>query len=420
MGYAWLFFSPASKRVAALGRRQGEEATRDQLAALLKISGDTPHSAYRKKQIGFINTTDCLLSCVYCFNNGGATRNYLHPDIAINVLNEFTADGDFDQLVVKFFGGEPTLNMELIQKVVGFLEDRGVPASYHIVTAGYVAKRDIEWMVEKRFVFTISLDGDHDVQRFQRPLAVAAEGLMSPEHSLAYIAGAGASCKVRMTVTNVNVDRLPQHVAYLHNLGAEIIHIEPVTLAGRATHGVGRPNAEYFSQKLLEAIDEGARLGVQVINSSYMNLLQQEGHYCSAGKDHIVVGARGEISLCYEVADECAPYASRMLVGQYSHQTRKIEYHATTGACNAQHYLSPACVTCISASACGGGCPSRNLADTGDIYNQGGYFCQITREVFPSVLIRIAVAAGILPEFNHHQGDNHETHAPTYQDTHRQ
>lgn len=414
MGHAWLFFSPASKRVAALGRRQGEEATRDQLAALLKKSSDTPQLTPRKKQIGFINTTDCLLRCVYCFNNGGEARNYLHPDIAINVLDEFTADGDFDQLVVKFFGGEPTLNMELMQRVVGFLEDRNIPASYHIVTAGYVTKQNLEWMVGKGFVFTISLDGENDIQQFQRPLVVAVDGLMSPEHSLTYIAGARAPCKVRMTVTNANVDRLPQHVAYLHNLGAEIIHIEPVTQAGRAIQGIERPNAAHFSQKLLEAIDEGARLGVQVINSSYMNLLQQEGHYCSAGKDHIVVGARGEISLCYEIADECSPHASRMLVGQYSHHTRKIKYHTTTGACNSQHYLSPTCVTCISASACGGGCPSRNLADAGDTHNQGGYFCQITREVFPSVLIRIAVAAGLLPEFNHHQGDDHETHAPTH------
>lgn len=395
-----LFYSPRSKRLAAFPIHKNITLTRRKLDdALAKTEPEVANLQPKKRQIGFINTTDCLLRCIYCFNNGGESRNYLQPDLAGGIIEAFLKEGECERLVVKFFGGEPTLNMPLIRHVVAVLAQYDIDVGYHVVSAGYIAHKDFEWMIEKNFIFTLSIDGQEAIQREQRPFQGNPEGLLTPEQCARRLSVAGTEFKVRMTVTANNVWLLPETIRYFAELGTRIVHVEPVTFAGRGKDGIHRPDAEQFTEMLIQAIDEAARLDVQVINSSYMNLLQHEQAYCSAGNDHIVVGVNAEISRCYELADPCAPHAEEMIWGRYDHETGRIVYNGDTAAADCgtcTHLISPACINCFSASVCGGGCPSRNLADAGDIHNQGGYFCQITRRLFPAVMVRIAREAGLI------------------------
>lgn len=397
---SWLFYSPKSKRLAVFPSHESAGLTQDKLdTALSTQKPSLTNQHQRKRQIGFINTNDCHLRCVYCFNNGGESQDYLKPEIAEGVVKAFIEDGLCDYLVVKFFGGEPTLNMSLIRRVVALLDSLEIKTSYHIVSAGYISQSDLDWMIKNRFVFTISIDGQEDVQQKQRPFYGNPEGLLTPVQSALRLSETYTEFKIRVTVTGENVGLLPETIEYFAKLGANVVHVEPITLAGRGKEGVQRPDPVKFAEMLMRAVDVGAGLGIQVINSSYMNLLQDEQSYCSAGKDHIVVGAHGEISRCYELADPCDPHADEMLWGRYDELTGHIKYNneASVSSCASNvHIVSPACINCFSASVCGGGCPSRNLADADDIHNQGGYFCQITRRVFPAVMVRIATTAGLI------------------------
>ncbi|MDH3974070.1 MAG: SPASM domain-containing protein [Deltaproteobacteria bacterium] len=347
-----------------------------------------------KRQVSFICTTDCLQRCVYCFNRGGQGNALLPTETAIGVLREVTKI-DNSPLSLRFFGGEPTMHMKLVRECAGWVKDRGIEPSFSITTGGYAALKDMEWMASEGFFFTLSVDGPPEIQARQRPLfAEQGSGLIEPEETLKLLSAWGADFKVRVTVTSQNVHMLPDLVSYFHGFGTKVIHMEPVTLSGRATALESlRPEEDLFIEKLLAAIDRAASLGVIIINSSYMKLLDSDSGYCECGINNFVVGTDGRISFCYESAGDCGTLSEEMKGGRYNEATGKLELSGP-GRCGGDS-LPAECAGCYAKFVCNGGCPSRNIADRGDALKSSGYFCRLTRAIYPEIVARLAREAGL-------------------------
>lgn len=94
-----LFSSPRSKRLVAFTARENLALTRERLDDSLAKTGLSVVSRQSEKpKIGFINTNYCLLRCVYCFNNAGASQDYLQPDLAESVIKALLEEGKREQL----------------------------------------------------------------------------------------------------------------------------------------------------------------------------------------------------------------------------------------------------------------------------------------------------------------------------------
>ncbi|XZK79922.1 radical SAM protein, partial (plasmid) [Clostridium perfringens] len=114
----------------------------------------------------------CNLNCKYCYANGG---NYNRPNKIMsresfnNILNDLKNRNIKKIREVKFFGGEPTINNNLIVEALEILSKDYDVDKYMIVTNGTLLTKDfITECLKYNCYFAISLDGPEDINDFLR------------------------------------------------------------------------------------------------------------------------------------------------------------------------------------------------------------------------------------------------------------
>ncbi len=125
-------------------------------------------------------TQQCNFRCRYCVYSGSYV-NRRHSakrmtwDIArkgIDFLLDRSRDTPF--IDVSFYGGEPLLEFELIQRCVAYVESqaKGKRVSYHITTNGSLLTKDVvEFLSSLPLNLTVSLDGPKEVHDRNRRLS---------------------------------------------------------------------------------------------------------------------------------------------------------------------------------------------------------------------------------------------------------
>ena len=94
------------------------------------------------KTITFIVTKDCQLACKYCYLVGKNSHERMSWDIAKKAI-DYILDQNFpeDSIIWEFIGGEPFLEIDLIQKICDYLKKE-------------LFRRNHKWFNSYRFSFT--------------------------------------------------------------------------------------------------------------------------------------------------------------------------------------------------------------------------------------------------------------------------
>lgn len=127
------------------------------------------------KQVILEITDCCNLNCYYCgygilYNNYDKRRTgNMSVEQAKKILDYIICLHESDEnfsynevLDISFYGGEPLLNIKLIQEVIAYLEQLKTRLSftYRMTTNAMLLNRYMDYLVEKDFKLLISLDGD--------------------------------------------------------------------------------------------------------------------------------------------------------------------------------------------------------------------------------------------------------------------
>lgn len=127
------------------------------------------------KQLVFEVTDYCNLQCKYCgygeLYEGNDSRNksvltFDKAKVMIEFLfNLWNEDKRTSQapVSVTFYGGEPLLNMNLIENIVQYTENHPLEKKkffFGMTTNGILLHKHIDYLVEKEFRLLISIDGD--------------------------------------------------------------------------------------------------------------------------------------------------------------------------------------------------------------------------------------------------------------------
>ncbi len=125
--------------------------------------------------ITFEVTDNCNLKCKYCaFGEmyGGIDKrvNKSLPfsfakktiDFIFNHMRKTGRFGRQKKINVSFYGGEPLLKIDLIKKIINYIESLCTPFSfdYSMTTNGILLDKHIDYLIEKKFNLAISLDGN--------------------------------------------------------------------------------------------------------------------------------------------------------------------------------------------------------------------------------------------------------------------
>ena len=133
--------------------------------------------------IVFEVTDQCNLKCVYCAYGdcytGYDKRNHKNLDFnkAKILLDYFVPlwkkknEQEMESHVtISFYGGEPLLNIKIIKQIVAYCESFGFKKdffTYSMTTNGLLINKYRDYLIEKDFRLTVSLDGDKENNSFR-------------------------------------------------------------------------------------------------------------------------------------------------------------------------------------------------------------------------------------------------------------
>ena len=124
------------------------------------------------KQLVFEVTDSCNLNCKYCGlshlyeshdDRNGKMLSFEKARLIIDYLFSLRDNSPSVNypLIFSFYGGEPLLNIKLIEKIVNYVEvEKLSKVSFGMTTNAMLLDRHMDFLAEKKFALVISLDGD--------------------------------------------------------------------------------------------------------------------------------------------------------------------------------------------------------------------------------------------------------------------
>lgn len=173
-------------------------------------------------------TADCNLQCKYCYEGNDKPRVYMNNVTADQVVKYILSDYDDDEsLLINFHGGEPLLNMKIIEYLVKKINTDINPATeviYSVTTNGTVLSASIlNFMLDNSFEITISIDGNEETQNYLRPFKNGNKSFDVVLKNALILNQKFPNLRLRMTFNSKTTDCLASNVIFLCEQGFQTI-----------------------------------------------------------------------------------------------------------------------------------------------------------------------------------------------------
>lgn len=316
-------------------------------------------------------TADCNLRCRYCYACGGDEKTHMSWPVARRAVDLMLEHSD--RFKVQFTGGEPLLNLGLVEKVLLYLEDGGVDARCQVQTNATLISTEMADRLKGLGIGVgVSLDGLPGPNDRLRPFADGSGSAGAAVAGIKNLGDAGVRVGMTCVLTALNVRGLPALVAlasYLGNVdGITLDLVRPVGRAGRDMVPDPALAARYLDAAI-ERAEMIARMGghrVKFRELERMRRILSAGRgrryhcYFDAGQS-LMVTPGGEVYYCpslllpeFRLGDIMDPCLGTDLRDGLEHAREIIE--------------SPLrCQRCSDGWLCGGSCPAYVFSTGGDV-----------------------------------------------------
>lgn len=316
-------------------------------------------------------TTDCNLRCRYCYACGGDNKEYMSWPVAKRAIDLMA--GQSGNFKVQFAGGEPLLNLPLVEQVVRYMDEEQIGAGYQLQTnATLVTESAAQKLKDLKIAVGVSLDGLPAVNDRLRPFHDSKGSTTATVAGIKNLGKAGIRAGLTCVLSAENVAGLPGLVdlaSYLGNIeGISIDVLRPAGRAQQAMRATPEMAALYLDAAIRRA-DQIAAMGGPVVKFREVERMrhmlatgQSRGYRCYFDACRsVMVAPRGDAYPCASLAepefflgnvtDEGIPDA---LWGGLARSKRKIG-------------LPERCLGCADLDLCGGPCPAGTYSTGGDV-----------------------------------------------------
>jgi uncharacterized protein len=325
-------------------------------------------------------TEACNLRCTYCYQEKNPKRSNLEVGKA-SVDFLIRESGREKNLHLRFFGGEPLLEFDLIKEMVAYGNQRagqvGKRLRYDMISNGTLLGRETVDVLRDLGVEVIaSVDGSRQTMQINRPFYRLGHSFDGYDERLKYSAASGVGKVARMTVSPHQVD-VVENVKHLLEIGFTSIMIALATNVPWK-----QENIESIYQGLaafyIEAARAGAILPLQATNQLLLTRHEiehgkyqpHEGGFCGAGKEMLGVTVSGELYPCHRFVQLGAKYKIGDVFTGIEPEKRSPFANVTTQTLH--HNM---CQNCHALAYCPGSCMAANLPATGDTFYPENRHC---------------------------------------------
>ena len=276
------------------------------------------------KEVRHILTTSCNLRCKHCYMSAG-DNSCSQVSFSQDEFNRFYAY--FRPDVVSATGGEPLLFQEDVLKVAKAVGN--YDGAVEVVTNGLLLE---EYFIDElkevcpNVFFQISLDGCKFYHNYLRGNSEAYGGAMA---AINMITTKGIRLKVRMTVSDENVDQVPSviHILDVVNLWNDTpisLILRPVVDQGRASDNEMKASFHY------KMLDRYQLLPNRITVETTDNVGK-----CGCGVDTIAIDPKGDIYPCTYFIDK-PKHKMGNITDDFEDISENEEFKNYEGACYAR------------------------------------------------------------------------------------
>ena len=197
----------------------------------------------KEAYITFIVTQSCQLSCKYCYLVGKNHNNKMNIEVAKKMVDIVLSNSTFQNCqsaVFDFIGGEPLLEIDLINDVLKYLDQRLIQLQHHwtdkysinITTNGLLYhKEEVQKLINKynkRLTISISIDGTQQKHDLNRIYSNGKGSWKDIQDNVKLWISQYPSANTRMTISHSDLQYVFESLVYLVNLGITNIDVNPV------------------------------------------------------------------------------------------------------------------------------------------------------------------------------------------------
>jgi uncharacterized protein len=350
---------------------------------------------------------DCNLSCRYCFAGSGhfggmrALMPYETGQQAIKFLLEKSVGRR--HLEIDFFGGEPLMNIGVVEKLVYYSRETAALQNKEIkftltTNALLLNEKVTDFLNQEKISVVLSLDGRPETNDTMRTVAGSGKGSydsIMPRISAFIKSRNNKNYYVRGTYTRFNRD-FAKDVLHLADLGYKYISVEPV---------VGSPSEEWALRE--EDMPELYHQYDELIREYFNRLKEGRGfdffHFnldlnhgpclpkrlsgCGAGHEYMAVTPEGEIYPCHQFVGR-----EKYKLGSIFKGIENTEM--VTEFRKAHIYNKQKCLECWAKFHCGGGCHANAEFAGGTIDEPYGVGCGLEKKRLECAIYAQVLKAG--------------------------
>ncbi len=345
------------------------------------------YSRKRGKHLRLALEDACNMGCRYCYE-GSRTRRAMSVEVAdraVAAFRDLLLPGDLDRSSIRFFGGEPLLNWQVMRHVLETATTGLSPEPRWIVNTNgtLLSEEHIEVFAAKngKLSVALSLDGvgpEHDLLRVFKSGRGTFEAVDRAANAL-------ARARIPLSLSAVagdhNLRSLPDLARYAIELRDR--HQAPVTLSLEPILSPGgdeRRGEELLTcyLQVLELCKQSDLPAGGKLFWPFDALLDEDGasgHFCSVTNSELSVGPGGELLVCHAIP--------KSVYGDLADAETGSQLPVLPLFGNRTGDRVDGCQGCEIEGLCGGGCMAQGTrAAGGSMGNPGPVFCTLARGIF--------------------------------------
>lgn len=292
-------------------------------------------------------------------------------------------------LEVDFFGGEPTMNFEVVKQLVAYgreqekLHDKNF--RFTLTTNGLLLNDEIMEFANKEMSnVVLSLDGRKEVNDKMRPTrnGKGSYDIIVPKFQKLADSRNQTNYYVRGTFTHYNTD-FSEDVLHMADLGFEQISVEPVVAPPEEGYALTEEDvAVVCSQydKLAQEMIYRRKKDGKCFNFFHFMIDLTGGPCvakrlsgCGSGTEYLAVTPWGDLYPCHQFVGN-----EDFLLGNVDDGITNTEVQNQFKLCNV--YAKESCKDCFARFYCSGGCAANAFNFTGDINGAYEIGCELQKK----------------------------------------
>ena len=360
------------------------------------------------KGITFIVTKDCQLACKYCYLVGKNSKERLSFGVAKQAIDYILANKeefDEDSVIWDFIGGEPFLEIELIDKICDYIKTELYKKDHHWFNSyrfsfstngiNYHTKKVQDFIMKNRnhLSIGITIDGTqkkHDLNRIWKTADMEQGKMPSSEEERGSYYDVVKNIPLwlqqfpdgatKVTISSADIPYIKESVLHLYSLGIHEVNINCVF------EDVWREGDDIlFEEQLLQLADAIIDGGFykdyacsffsEHIGKSQDKKLDNQ-NWCGAGK-MLSIDAAGHFYPCTRFAQYSLRDKKAWVIGNVNEGINKnmLRPFLTLDRCSQSR---PECIDCEVSSGCAW-CQGENYdaADSPTIYQRATAICKM-------------------------------------------